>query len=108
MGLKIHEMLLLASGVLLLFGFLFRTALPFFRRRFERTADRRARDLREEFMPVSPRRVRLLLVAAAGLAGSIVMAIAGNLAWAVAAAAFPPLANRSFCHTGVWAGRRYF
>jgi tight adherence protein B len=85
------ETVLFFAGGLLLSSFLLFTITPFFRSRLEETAGRRAQDLREEFLPLSPRRILLILLAAGALSGSVAAVFARDLMWAAAAAAVPVL-----------------
>jgi tight adherence protein B len=89
MGMTLAETFLFLAGGLLLSFFLVRTIAPFFRSRLEETADRRARDLREEFLRLSPRRILLILLAAAGLFGSVAAAFVRDFTWVATAAAVP-------------------
>lgn len=85
------ETTLFFAGCLILASFLVRTIAPSFRSRLEETADKRARDLREEFLLLSPRRILLILLAAGGLLAAVAAAFLGNPKPAPVAAAVPLL-----------------
>lgn len=87
------ETVLFAAGIALTARFLLRTAFPAARYAVDATAERRARDLREEFMRLSPGQARLALFAASGATGTLAASLLGNIPAALAAAVLPLLGS---------------
>ncbi len=76
---------------MLLVLFLVRTAAPRFRNRFEKTADRASRDLREEFLFLSTRQTMAILLAAGGILAIAAILFVKNVAWALVLGIAPTL-----------------
>jgi tight adherence protein B len=85
----ILELVLFASGAFLLAFFILRTLGPFLKLRLEQTAVRRAADLREDFLHLSPGRILLVLFAAGTLTGSACAMGTRDVSLALAAAVAP-------------------
>lgn len=85
------EYALFAGGAVFLAIFLIRTAAPGFRSRFVKTADRASRDLREEFLVLSPRRMMALLALLGGVPAAVSVVVANDIAWAAVFAIMPTL-----------------
>lgn len=77
------EYALFAGGAVLLALFLLRTAVPGFRNRFVKTADKASRDLREEFLFLTSRQTMAVLLVAGGVLAVVALLAVNDLAWAV-------------------------
>lgn len=94
MGITAVEYVLFSGGAILLVLFLVRTAAPRFRNRFEKTADRASKDLREEFLFLSSRQtMAIFLVAGAALAMATIVLVK-DVAWAAVLGTAPTLLSR--------------
>jgi len=91
MGLTLLEYVLFAAGASLLSWLFLRVFVPFLRGRLEATAQKRAADLREEFLLLPTRKILLILLAAGGVCAFIAIAITTNLLWGAAAGIVPIL-----------------
>jgi len=76
------EYALFAGGAVFLALFLLRTAAPRFRNRFVKTADRASRDLREEFLFLSPRQTMAVLLFAGCVLAVVALLAVKDIAWA--------------------------
>lgn len=85
------EYAMMAAGASLLSWILLREVGPFIGKRLEKTADRHARDLREEFLLMPPRRIVLILAASGCLLASVSFIITAKPALAAAGGAAPML-----------------
>jgi len=91
MGLNATETVLLFAGVVLVACYFLRTALPGAHRRFVATADRRAAELREEFVPLAPGRVAWWLGALGIVSVAATLVLTGSAAAASAGGIAPLL-----------------
>lgn len=89
MEITLLEYALFACGASLLSWFLLRAFAPFLRDRLEATAQKHAKDLREEFLPLPTRNILVLLLAGGGVCASITMALSLNFLWAVVSGVVP-------------------
>jgi tight adherence protein B len=91
MGLTLLEYVLFAAGASLLSWLFLRVFAPFLRGRLEATAQKRAADLREEFLLLPTRKILLILLAAGSICAFIAIAITSNLLWGAVAGIVPIL-----------------
>jgi tight adherence protein B len=91
MGVTLFEYALFACGAALLSWSFLREIAPFLRDRLEATAQKHAKDLREEFLLLPARKILVLLLAGGAVCASIAMALISNFLWAVVAGAVPIL-----------------
>ncbi len=91
MGMTGLEHTLFAGGALLLALFFLRTAVPCVGRRFARTADSASRNLREEFLVLSPRQTMGVLLAAGGILAAISVLFVRDIVWALVLGTAPTL-----------------
>lgn len=98
------ETVLFAAGASLLSWVLLRAFAPFLRDRLEATANRHARDLRDEFLLLPPRKILLLLAASGFVSAFISYPLTSNPFWAAASGALPTLV--SGCLVKVYRVRR--
>lgn len=90
---KTIELIVLGTGLSLLARFILLSIAPFLRNRLEAAAEKRAMDLREEFLLLPPGKI-LAAIAAAGLAcGTTAFAMSGNIPLAAAAAIVPAVSS---------------
>ncbi len=87
----VAEYTLFAGGAALLVLFLLRTAAPRFGNRFEKTADQASRDLREEFLFLSPRRTMAILLVMGGILATAAILLIKDVLWAAVLAIAPTL-----------------
>lgn len=85
------EYTLFGGGAVLLALFFLRTAAPCFRNRFATTADRASRDLREEFLFLSPRQTMAILLVAGGVLAVAALLAVNDIAWAAVLGFTPTL-----------------
>ncbi|MGE5189690.1 MAG: type II secretion system F family protein [Gemmatimonadota bacterium] len=85
------ELVLFAGGAILIALFVTRTAVPSFKNRLARSADRTSRDLREEFLFLSTRQVMAVLLASGTILAAATLVFVRDLAWAAVLAAAPTL-----------------
>jgi tight adherence protein B len=93
MGLNAAEAVCLSCGAMLVARFLLGAVLPWIRRRFLLTADRRSADLREEFIPLAPGKAARWLGGASAAAALAAFTLIGSPAAAAAFAAAPLLCS---------------
>jgi tight adherence protein B len=79
--LTVFEVLLFAVGTALLARFALMALAPYFRNRMEATAHKRARDLKEEFLLLPPRKILMALLASGISASAIVLVATANVFW---------------------------
>lgn len=91
MGMTSEEYFLIAGGAIGLVFFLFQTIVPYFRYRLDNSSETMSRILREEFLSLTPKQVRLILLAAGGFAGLAVMVSAKALFWVPVVCILPVL-----------------
>ena len=87
----LFETVLLAAGISLLAWFMIRSAFPSAKSLVDAAADRRSRDLREEFLRLTTRQAKLLLIGAGSILSLVVFVLSRNALWAIPAAAVPIL-----------------
>ncbi len=80
-----------AGGAVLLVLFLLRTAAPRVKMRLEKTADRASRDLREEFLSLSPRQAMAILIATGGALAAASLLVVKDAVWAAIPGLAPTL-----------------
>ncbi len=85
------EYALFAGGAVLLALFLLQTAAPLLRNRFVKTADRASKDLREEFLFLSPRDTMAVLLVAGGALAVVALLAVNDVAWAAVLGFTPTL-----------------
>lgn len=85
------EYALFAGGAAFLALFALRTAAPRFGSRFVETAHRASRDLREEFLFLSPRRMMAVLLGAGGVLALVSLVAVNDVRWAAVLAVTPTL-----------------
>jgi tight adherence protein B len=95
MGMTPLEYTLFTAGVSMLSWFFLRAFAPYLRNRLEATAQRRAADLREEFLLLPSRKILLMLLSAGGACTLIAIALTSNLLWAAMAGIVPILISGS-------------
>jgi tight adherence protein B len=93
MGMTPLEYALFAAGASLLSWVLLHAFAPFLRDRLEATAHRHARDLREEFLLLPPRKILLLLTASGFVFALLTYPLTSHLLWATASGALPMLVS---------------
>lgn len=98
------EYALFAAGASLLSWILLRAFAPFLRDRLEATAHRHAKDLREEFLLLPPRKIVLLLTASGIIVAFLSYPLTSNFLWAAASGTLPTLV--SGCLVKVYRSRR--
>jgi tight adherence protein B len=91
MGMTLTEYSLFACGGICLAFFLLRSIVPSFRSRLDNTAETTSRILREEFLSLTPKQVRGILVVAGGVAGFVVMVSTMDFFWILVAGSSPAL-----------------
>jgi len=90
MGLNTVEAVAFLAGAILIARFLLMTALPRAHRRLLVAADRRAADLREEFVPLPPSRIAVALGISGAICAGAALAVTGS-ATVAATAGFLPI-----------------
>lgn len=90
MGMTFPEYFLFAGGGICLALFLLRTLAPYFRHRLENTVESTSRILREEFLSLTPKQVRDILLLAGGVTGLFVMVSTKDI-WMLVVGTFPAL-----------------
>src|SRR3972149_2233752 len=91
MGMTVREYSLFACGAICLMVFLFRTLAPYFRFRLNHTAESTARNLREDFLSLSPNQVRDILLSAGAITALAAMAATRDVFWMIVAGSLPAL-----------------
>lgn len=91
MGMTLTEYSLFACGGTCLAFFLLRTIAPFFRSRLENTAETTSKVLREEFLSLTSKQVRGILLVAGGVAGLAVMISTMDIFWVLVVGSSPAL-----------------
>lgn len=87
------ECALFAAGASLLSWVLLHAIAPFLRERLENTAHRHARELREEFLLLPPRKILLLLAASGFVFATLSYPLTSNLLWAATSGTLPTLVS---------------
>lgn len=91
MGMTLTEYSLFVCGGICLAFFLLRSIVPYFRSRLDNTAETTSRILREEFLSLTPKQVRGILVVAGGVAGLVVMVSTMDFFWILVVGSSPVL-----------------
>lgn len=89
MGVTLLEYALFACGAAILSWLLLRAFAPFLRDRLEATAEKHAKALREEFLPLPTRKILVLLLTGGCVCASITLALTLNFLWAAVAGVVP-------------------
>jgi tight adherence protein B len=91
MGMTVREYSLFACGAVCLMVFLFRTLAPYFRFRLNHTAESTARNLREDFLSLSPNQVRDILLSAGAITALAAMVATRDVFWMIVIGSLPAL-----------------
>lgn len=85
------EYALFAGGAVFLALFLIRTVAPGVTNRFGKTADRASKDLREDFLFLSPRQAMAVMLASGAILAAAALLCVKDIAWATILAAAPTM-----------------